>query len=154
MTLNDLNMILNNFEKNLKNKFFRNLHTLEALDEPTAKWNVPLNDGNHVIEFEHGTATGRRLVRIDGKEIFHRDWMFNLVGDEVFMFNGNKFVIRIDPIPGKYIFYINHTYRSIKRSHSLNKLHRFKIFLHIVGEWQDLQTFCEIAVKNFGNLVG
>lgn len=102
-------MILNNLEiQPWTKKFFRSLHTLEALDEPTAKWNVPLNDGNHVIEFEHGTATGRRLVRIDGKEIFHRDWMFNLVGDEVFMFNGNKFVIRIDPIPGKS-FYINYT---------------------------------------------
>lgn len=75
---------------------------MEALDEPTAKWSVPLSDGNHVIELEHGTATGRRLVRINGKELIHRDWMFNLVGDEVFMLNGNKFVIRIDPIPGKY----------------------------------------------------
>ncbi|KOC66366.1 Fas apoptotic inhibitory molecule 1, partial [Habropoda laboriosa] len=63
-----------------------------------ARWNVPLSDGNHIIEFEHGTATGRRLVKIDGKELIHRDWMFHLVGDEVFSFNDTKFVIRIDPI--------------------------------------------------------
>ncbi|OAD61136.1 Fas apoptotic inhibitory molecule 1, partial [Eufriesea mexicana] len=88
----------------------RSLHNLESLGEPTAKWNIPLNDGNHVIEFEHGTATGRRLVTIDGKEVIHRDWMFHLIGDEVFTFNDNKFVIRIDPIPGlkySYTLWVN-----------------------------------------------
>lgn len=74
---------------------------MEALDGPTAKWNVPLSDGNHVIQFEHGTATGRRVVKVDDKELIHRDWMFQLVGDEVFTFNDNKFVIRVDPIPGE-----------------------------------------------------
>ncbi|XP_015433601.1 PREDICTED: fas apoptotic inhibitory molecule 1 [Dufourea novaeangliae] len=78
----------------------KSLHSLESTDEPTVKWNVPLSDGNHVIEFEHGTATGRRVVKVDGKELIHRDWMFQLVGDETFMFNENKFVIRVDPIPG------------------------------------------------------
>ncbi|XP_017888557.1 fas apoptotic inhibitory molecule 1 [Ceratina calcarata] len=83
----------------------KSLHSLEALDEPTAKWNVPLSDGNHVIEFEHGTASGRRLVKVDGKVLINRDWMFQLVGDEVFKFNENNFVIRIDPISGlKYCY--------------------------------------------------
>jgi len=82
--------------------FLRSLHNLESSpNEPTAKWTVPLSDGNHVVEFEHGTATGRRVVKIDDKEIVHRDWMFRLVGDEVFMFNNTKFVIRVDPMPGK-----------------------------------------------------
>ncbi|KOX69219.1 Fas apoptotic inhibitory molecule 1, partial [Melipona quadrifasciata] len=97
-------------------------HTLESLDEPTAKWNVPLSDGNHVIEFEHGTATGRRLVRIDGKEIVHRDWMFHLVGDEIFFFNDNRFVIRIDPIAGlkySYSLWVNgKPYKNFVRSQS------------------------------------
>lgn len=53
------------------------------------------------MEFEHGTATGRRIVKIDGDEIVRRDWMFRLVGDEVFMFNNTKFVIRVDPMPGR-----------------------------------------------------
>ncbi|XP_043514762.1 fas apoptotic inhibitory molecule 1 [Frieseomelitta varia] len=100
----------------------KSLHTLESLDEPTAKWNIPLSDGNHVIEFEHGTATGRRLVRIDGKEIVHRDWMFHLVGDEIFSFNDNKFVIRIDPIPGlkySYSLWVNgKPYKNFVRSQS------------------------------------
>ncbi|XP_043264840.1 fas apoptotic inhibitory molecule 1 [Colletes gigas] len=78
----------------------KSLHNLEAVDEPTVKWTIPLSDGNHVIEFEHGTATGRRVVKLDGKELIHRDWMFHLVGDEAFTFNDNKFVIRVDPIPG------------------------------------------------------
>ncbi|XP_076167292.1 fas apoptotic inhibitory molecule 1 isoform X2 [Ptiloglossa arizonensis] len=87
-----------------------NLHTLETLDEPTVKWTVPMSDGNHVIEFEHGTATGRRVVKLDGKELIHRDWMFHLVGDEVFTYNDNKFVIRVDPIPGlkySYTLWVN-----------------------------------------------
>lgn len=54
-----------------------------------------------MVEFEHGTATGRRLVKVDGNTVVHRDWMFRLVGDEVFMFNNTKFVIRVDPMPGK-----------------------------------------------------
>ncbi|XP_076167294.1 fas apoptotic inhibitory molecule 1 isoform X4 [Ptiloglossa arizonensis] len=88
----------------------KSLHTLETLDEPTVKWTVPMSDGNHVIEFEHGTATGRRVVKLDGKELIHRDWMFHLVGDEVFTYNDNKFVIRVDPIPGlkySYTLWVN-----------------------------------------------
>ena len=32
-----------------------------------AVWEVPLNDATHRIEFEHGTTTGRRVIRVDGK---------------------------------------------------------------------------------------
>ncbi|PAV62216.1 hypothetical protein WR25_00795 [Diploscapter pachys] len=42
-------------------------------------WNVPMQDRVHKIEFEHGTTTGKRVIRVDGKEILHRDWMFKLV---------------------------------------------------------------------------
>ncbi|XP_011310224.1 fas apoptotic inhibitory molecule 1 [Fopius arisanus] len=90
---------------------FRSLQALEmTLNEPTARWIVPLNDGNHVVEFEHGTATGRRVVKIDGKTMVHREWMFRLVGDEVVMFGDTKFVIRVDPIPGlrySYTLWVN-----------------------------------------------
>ncbi len=30
-------------------------------------WDVPLQDGVHRIEFEHGTTTGKRVIRVDGK---------------------------------------------------------------------------------------
>lgn len=32
-----------------------------------AYWSVPLADGVHTIEFEHGTTTGKRVLRVDGK---------------------------------------------------------------------------------------
>lgn len=28
-------------------------------------WHVPLSTGLHSVEFEHGTATGRRVVKVD-----------------------------------------------------------------------------------------
>lgn len=30
-------------------------------------WEVSLPTGKHFIEFEHGTTTGKRIVRVDGK---------------------------------------------------------------------------------------
>ncbi|XP_066588791.1 fas apoptotic inhibitory molecule 1 [Prorops nasuta] len=106
----------------MANALLRGLHNLEATNEPTAKWTVPLNDGNHVIEFDHGTATGRRIVRVDGKEIVHRDWMFRLVGDEIFMIKDIKCIIRVDPIPGlrySYTLWVNgKSYTNFVRSQS------------------------------------
>lgn len=32
-----------------------------------AYWSIALYDGIHTIEFEHGTTTGKRVLRIDGK---------------------------------------------------------------------------------------
>lgn len=49
-----------------------------------ATWEVPLCDQIHKVEFEHGTTTGRRVVRLDGETIIKRDWMFKLVGTETF----------------------------------------------------------------------
>ncbi|XP_015596626.1 fas apoptotic inhibitory molecule 1 [Cephus cinctus] len=102
------------------------LRSLQALEmsgsESTARWNVPLSDGNHVVEFEHGTATGKRIVKVDGKVLVHRDWMFRLVGDEVIMFAGTKFVIRVDPIPGlkySYTLWVNNkSYKNFVQSQS------------------------------------
>ncbi|GMS88886.1 hypothetical protein PENTCL1PPCAC_11061, partial [Pristionchus entomophagus] len=53
--------------------------------DTVAVWHVPLQDKVHKIEFEHGTTTGRRSIKVDGKEIIKRDWMFKLVGKEHFM---------------------------------------------------------------------
>ncbi len=30
-------------------------------------WEVPLQDGVHRVEFEHGTTSGKRVIRVDGK---------------------------------------------------------------------------------------
>ncbi|XP_043488732.1 fas apoptotic inhibitory molecule 1 [Polistes fuscatus] len=106
----------------MANALLRSLHALESSNEPTARWTVPLNDGNHVIEFEHGTATGRRIVKIDNEELVRREWMFRLVGDELFTFNGTKFVIRVDPIPGfkySYTLWVNgKNYKNFVQSQS------------------------------------
>lgn len=32
-----------------------------------AVWEVSLGDGVHTIEFEHGTTSGKRVIRVDGK---------------------------------------------------------------------------------------
>lgn len=32
-----------------------------------ATWNVPMSKKVYKVEFEHGTTTGRRVVRIDGE---------------------------------------------------------------------------------------
>ncbi|XP_044746508.1 fas apoptotic inhibitory molecule 1 [Coccinella septempunctata] len=66
-----------------------------------ATWTVPLLDGVHVIEFEHGTTSGKRVIRVDGKEILRREWMFKLVGEEVFTLGAQKAkcVLRVDPLP-------------------------------------------------------
>lgn len=40
---------------------------LEDKGDLVAYWSVPLIDGLHTIEFEHGTTSGKRVLRIDGK---------------------------------------------------------------------------------------
>ena len=67
-----------------------------------AAWQVQLPDGVHLVEFEHGTTSGRRTVRVDGKEALRRDWMFKLVGSETFKVGRSQAVctIKIEPVGG------------------------------------------------------
>ncbi|KAJ6648603.1 Fas apoptotic inhibitory molecule 1 [Pseudolycoriella hygida] len=79
--------------------------TLESMDkEPkrdvTAEWRIPIKGKLHKIQFEHGTASGKRVLWINDKEIFRRDWMFKLVGDDTFTLDDIKCVIRVDPLAG------------------------------------------------------
>ncbi len=32
-----------------------------------ALWDVPLQSGLYTIEFEHGTTSGKRIIRVNGK---------------------------------------------------------------------------------------
>ncbi|XP_037032132.1 fas apoptotic inhibitory molecule 1 [Bradysia coprophila] len=68
--------------------------------EISAEWRVPIKGKLHKIEFEHGTASGKRVLWINDREIFRRDWMFKLVGDDVFTLDDMKCVIRVDPLSG------------------------------------------------------
>ncbi len=36
-------------------------------NDRVAVWEVPLNSGVYMVEFEHGTTTGKRVVRVNGK---------------------------------------------------------------------------------------
>lgn len=36
-------------------------------NDVVATWQVALPDGVHDIEFEHGTTSGKRVIRVDGK---------------------------------------------------------------------------------------
>merc|ERR1712037_233737 len=67
-----------------------------------AVWEIHLSDGVHSVEFEHGTTSGKRVVRIDGKEVLRHDWMFKLVGTETFKVGKSNAtcVIKIDPVGG------------------------------------------------------
>ena len=76
------------------------------MEEPTndlcAVWEVHLADGVHMIEFEHGTTSGKRIVRVNREEVIRKDWMFKLVGNETFQVGKSKTlcVIKIEPVGG------------------------------------------------------
>lgn len=81
-----------------------------------ATWEVPLYDRTHKISFEHGTTTGRRVVKVDDEVITRRDWMFKLVGSEQFQIKGQngevfaKCEIVINACSGftyEYILFVN-----------------------------------------------
>lgn len=61
-----------------------------------AEWDVALSDGVHKIQFEHGTSSGKRVIRVDGKELMRKDWMFRLVGRESFTIGKQQLPAHID----------------------------------------------------------
>ncbi|CAB4062848.1 Fas apoptotic inhibitory molecule 1 [Lepeophtheirus salmonis] len=64
-------------------------------------WEISLCDRKHRIEFEHGTTSGRRTLRVDGREVLRRDLMFKLVGSETFKIgNSATGTIVIEPMGG------------------------------------------------------
>jgi hypothetical protein len=88
-------------------------------------WDDPLQSGLYSIEFEHGTTTENRIIRVNGKyvhfsinfpnfnlvltfqEILRREWMFKLVVDPhgIFVYryslevNGKPFRDFVESIP-------------------------------------------------------
>nr|CRZ21880.1 Bm2747 [Brugia malayi] len=68
-----------------------------------AHWSVPVHDRIYEIEFEHGTASGKRVIRVDGKEILRRNWMFSLVGKEIFDIGKFKCVINVEAL-GTFLY--------------------------------------------------
>ena len=37
------------------------------MSDLVAVWDIALSDGVHKVEFEHGTTTGKRVIRVDGE---------------------------------------------------------------------------------------
>ncbi|VDM16375.1 unnamed protein product [Wuchereria bancrofti] len=68
-----------------------------------AHWSVPVHDRIYEIEFEHGTASGKRVIRVDGKEILRKNWMFSLVGKEIFDIGKFKCVINVEAL-GTFLY--------------------------------------------------
>ncbi|MCP9257526.1 Fas apoptotic inhibitory molecule 1 [Dirofilaria immitis] len=71
--------------------------------DTVARWLVPVQDRIHKIEFEHGIASGKRVIRVDGKEILRKNWMFNLVGKEVFNIDKFKCAINVEAL-GTFLY--------------------------------------------------
>ena len=86
-------MFIIHFNKIRGARYFIKLVAMSS--DVVAHWNVPLNDGVHKIEFEHGTTTGKRVIRVDDEIIFKKDWMFKLVGCEYFTVGNAKCIIRV-----------------------------------------------------------
>lgn len=70
------------------------------MSDLVARWDVNLPDRKHKVEFEHGTTSGKRVIRVDGKEVYRTDWMFKLVGKETFNIGPSKCIISIDAVSG------------------------------------------------------
>ena len=46
---------------------------MSASSDLVGVWEVALSDGIHRVEFEHGTTTGKRIIRVDGKVYFNKN---------------------------------------------------------------------------------
>ncbi|XP_043730098.1 fas apoptotic inhibitory molecule 1-like isoform X2 [Cervus elaphus] len=64
-----------------------------------AVWKVALSDRVHKIEFEHGTASGKRVVYVNGKKVLRKEWMFSLIGKETFCIGASKIKATINIKP-------------------------------------------------------
>ena len=49
------------------------------MEDLVAVWSVALADGMHRVEFEHGTTTGRRIVRVDSKVRYFVSHIFAII---------------------------------------------------------------------------
>jgi len=94
--------------------------------EHAAVWNVQLADGKkYKIEFEHGTTSGKRCLKVNGKVLYKEDWLFKLVGKQDFKINKDT-VGRIDITPGSAFSYEyklminNKPYQKFKKQRSKN----------------------------------
>ncbi|XP_022711390.1 fas apoptotic inhibitory molecule 1-like [Varroa jacobsoni] len=70
------------------------------MSDVVASWEVPLVGQAYRVEFEHGSATGKRVVYVNGLEVLRKHWLFKLVGEESFDILGHKCIISIKAVGG------------------------------------------------------
>lgn len=63
-------------------------------------WEVSLSDGIHIVKFEHGTTTGKRVIYVDDREVMRQNWMFKLVGKQTFKVGNTEACIVIEAASG------------------------------------------------------
>lgn len=57
----------------------------ESRENLVAFWCVPLRDGVHTVEFEHGSTSGKRVLRVDGQVIhFNYRLFIRTFSDNIF----------------------------------------------------------------------
>ena len=95
----------------------------EGSEDLVAVWEVHLADGVHLIEFEHGTTSGKRVLKVDRQVLFKRDWMFKLVGTENFTVgkNNTQCTILIEPVGG-FTYQYSLEVRIVYQAWSLSQL--------------------------------
>lgn len=42
---------------------------MPKMNDLVAEWEVELSDKKHLVQFEHGTLTGKRVIWVDGNVI-------------------------------------------------------------------------------------
>ncbi|KAG8191389.1 hypothetical protein JTE90_006131 [Oedothorax gibbosus] len=84
----------------LKKLFLLQVNKKGMSSQVVGVWELELGGQRHLVEFEHGTTSGRRVVRVDGKEVLRRDWLFKLVGQESFRVGGSRCVVQVLPASG------------------------------------------------------
>ena len=53
-----------------------------------------------LLDFSSGTTSGKRVIRVDNKEVLRHDWLFKLVGKEAFKIGRHQCTINIDAVSG------------------------------------------------------
>jgi hypothetical protein len=66
-------------------------------NKKAVSWEISVAEGRFKIEFEHGTTSGKRVIRVNGKEWLRKDWMFRLVGSEFFRIGRHQLTLEVEP---------------------------------------------------------
>ncbi|KAF1746598.1 hypothetical protein GCK72_023055 [Caenorhabditis remanei] len=121
-------------------------------NDRVASWNVPLRTQIHKIDFEHGTTTGKRVIRVDGVEILRRDWMFKLVGKEVFKFGTTINVEAIGNFAYEYSLTVNgKTYNKFKEEQN-KKLQSWEMTIY-GHDWRIVLDKDSMEIWANGNII-